>query len=149
MRHWNIEKNILPRFFSFFELLSKAECWVWTGCIEKGYARFTVRKDRWMAHRFAYEIFRGSIPSGFTLDHLCRNRSCVNPWHLEIVSSKENTLRGNGPAAINNRKTHCSNGHAFTPENIYDYKGCRHCRRCRNERAQHYRLVKRSLYASR
>lgn len=68
-----------------------------------------------------------------TLDHLCRNRLCVNPEHLEVVSRGENVLRGVGVTAENKRKTHCAHGHEFTTENTYRYGNKRHCRTCRTE----------------
>jgi len=70
-------------------------CWLWQGIInEAGYGKLKVSK-RWVkAHRYSYELFVGDIPEGLTLDHLCRNRSCVNPGHLEPVTLRENVLRG-------------------------------------------------------
>jgi len=92
-------------------------CWEWTGCkIQNGYGRvhttpsYKVRKMV-LAHRAVYELLRGAIPEGMTLDHLCRNRACVNPDHLEPVDLRTNVLRGVGPTAINARKTHCPKGH--------------------------------------
>jgi hypothetical protein len=90
------------------------------------------------AHRFAWELLRGAIPDGLTLDHLCRNRRCVNPDHLEPVTAVENTMRGQAPHAINARKTHCLRGHAFDEENTYvrsdGARICRACVRARNTR---------------
>ena len=78
-------------------------------------------------HRLVYELFVGSIPVGLTLDHLCRVRHCVNPAHLEPVTLAENTLRGEGPTAVNSRKTHCPKGH---PYDVMD-SGRRRCLVCR------------------
>lgn len=86
-----------------------------------------------MAHRFAYEHYRGLIPFGMVTDHLCRTRECVNPWHLELVSQQENLMRAETSlAAQNASKTQCAHGHEFTVENTYHTPcGRRHCKTCR------------------
>ncbi len=102
-------------------------CWIWMGGISPdGYSNGMYRKS--------YLHFRGEIPKGLHLDHLCRVRCCVNPWHLEAVTCHENILRGVGATAINARKTHCKYGHEFTPENTEIVARGRHCRQCKNER---------------
>ena len=84
-----------------------------------------------MAHRIAFELHKGIIPKGLTIDHLCRVLSCVNPSHLEVVSMKENVLRGNSPLAQKARQTHCLRGHVFSFDNIYRRSdGHRQCRAC-------------------
>ncbi|MDX2528009.1 HNH endonuclease signature motif containing protein [Streptomyces europaeiscabiei] len=130
-------------------------CWIWTAFTDAGgYGSFHSRgrKGRtYRAHRYAYELLVGPIPAGLYLDHLCHNedptcpggdnclhRRCVNPAHLEPVTPRENSLRGVASAALNARKTHCNNGHEFTPENTYaippsksQKHGARACRTCR------------------
>lgn len=108
-------------------------CWYWTGGLNPGgYGRFFVeRKSSVAAHRFAYEALVGLIPDGLKLDHLCRNRLCVNPDHTEPVTNRVNTLRGFGPTAQNARAMQCSDGHEFTEENTYvNRAGSRVCRTC-------------------
>lgn len=108
-------------------------CWVWKGSRSgKGYGSIRIEGKAKTLHRVVYEVLRGPVPGDLTLDHLCRNRSCVNPDHLEPVTSRENTLRGEGVAARNARKTHCIRGHKFTPENtkIRKDNGGRQCRTC-------------------
>ena len=108
-------------------------CWAWLGTpTEKGYGRLDVDGRFWMAHRYSYTLLVGPIPDGLQIDHLCRNRLCVNPAHLEPVTQRENIVRGISPAAMNASKTHCKRGHEFTPENTgVDASGGRYCRTCK------------------
>lgn len=115
-------------FWKLVDRRSSDECWPWRGPIFKGYGRFKGKG----AHRIAYRLLKGEIPDGLTLDHLCRNRACCNPAHLEPVTNRVNVLRGVGPSAENSRKTHCANGHPFNDENTMirsDSRG-RECREC-------------------
>jgi len=123
-------------FWSKVSIGTEGGCWFWMGTKAGGYGRFYNPAQRRVvpAHRFAYENRIGPIPEGLTLDHLCRNRSCVNPKHLEPVTNKENVLRGEGPTAKNKRKTHCTRGHAYDEENTYIRpNGRRRCRACDRE----------------
>jgi hypothetical protein len=111
-----------------------AACWPWTAYrTSDGYGRFNVDRRRPEgAHRVAWRFSGGSIPDGFTLDHLCRNRSCCNPAHLDPVTSRINVLRGVGPTAQRARQTHCRQGHPLSGDNLrVDKRGYRSCRRCR------------------
>lgn len=107
-------------------------CWLWTASLDRhGYGQFMVRPRLYRAHRWAYEFCNGEIPEGLPLDHLCRTHACVNPDHLEPVSHGENVRRGLRGRLV----THCSRGHAYTPENTFLNHGhLRECRACRNER---------------
>jgi hypothetical protein len=110
-----------------------------------GYGRFKWLRRMRQAHRTAYQEMVGPIPPGLTLDHLCRNPPCVNVQHLEPATNRENILRGGNPAAINARKTHCPQGHEYTPENtIRESNGKRHCRTCKRDKDREYMRRKRA-----
>lgn len=115
------------------------DCWLWTGYrkASQGYGFFYVSMSEPIvtAHRFSYRLNVGPIPAGLQIDHLCRNKGCVNPSHLEAVTSRENTLRGIGISALNALKTHCPQGHPYSFENtLVDAKRKRYCRTCHRER---------------
>jgi hypothetical protein len=97
-----------------------------------------------LAHRAAWQLVNGKIQHGLTLDHLCRNRSCVNPDHLEAVTQQTNVLRGDGIAAKNAQKTHCKHGHEFTAENTYLFRGRRTCKECNRGYTRDYQRRKRA-----
>lgn len=116
-------------------------CWLWVGGLSKGYGSFrrTDASLSGLAHRFAYEHLIGEVPSGLVLDHLCRETRCVNPWHLQPVPQRINTLRGVGPAARRAVATHCARGHEFSYANTYlspaGHRTCRTCVRLRRRAA--------------
>lgn len=114
----------------FWEKVDKSqECWVWTASkVHDGYGRFWSGGRVLLAHRVAYELEVGPIPDGLSLDHLCKNRACVRPDHLEPVTHTENIRRGE-PA----NRTHCRKGHPYDESNTYRYKGRRYCRACNRE----------------
>lgn len=116
------------------------ECFNWIGCLTvNGYGRFNLNGVMIRAHRLSYEIYKGEIPKGLEIDHLCRNRKCVNPEHLEVVTKQENILRGE-LGLINKSKTHCKYGHEFNEKNTYKRShGARTCRECNRIRASKYR----------
>ena len=137
---WTGPTPISIRFWAFVDRKGDDECWLWTGSLYgHGYGQFFLDASTHHvpAHRVAYQLANGDIPLGLELDHLCRNRVCVNPAHLEAVSHKVNTLRGTGLPADNARKTHCLHGHAFTSDNTYiiakSARVGRRCRPCHNE----------------
>lgn len=121
------------------------DCWLYAGYKDTlGYGRifFTVdRKTKYQyAHRVSYETSVGMIPDGLVIDHLCSVRHCINPQHLEVVTARENTLRGKG-VTVNKEKTHCPRGHEYTAENTqyFGKKQWRRCRQCAIERHRAYR----------
>lgn len=107
-----------------------ADCWEWLGSKNRGYGRYGQRA----AHRVAYELASWPIPEGLTLDHLCKNKACVNPSHLEPVTLRENILRGPGPAHEHKNATRCKRGHEFNAVNtVAGPNGWRRCRICVRE----------------
>lgn len=110
-------------------------CWVWQGTLKDGYGRYWENSRAYRAHRVSYELFRGRIPADKVLDHLCRNRACVNPQHLDLVPQRTNILRGANHVAAQAQRTHCPAGHAYDAANTYrDSQGRRYCRACQRER---------------
>lgn len=114
-------------------------CWEYQGALNDGYvvAADAATGRTVMGHRAVWEKLRGPIPDGFQIDHLCRNKRCVNPDHLEPVTPAENTRRGLAPvtgALSQLRKTHCPQGHPYDEQNTHRYKGSRVCRACKREK---------------
>lgn len=121
----------LERFWSKVD--KSGSCWEWTASdTTHGYGVWWTGSRLIMAHRISYKISHGGIPDGLVIDHLCRNRKCVKPEHLEAVTNKLNILRGVGATATNARKTHCPQGHSYSSDAAFvDSEGRRRCGVCR------------------
>jgi hypothetical protein len=129
----------IERFTANLTSTAPDKCWLWKAALDReGYGRFSMRKRYIAAHRFSYLNYIGPLQPGLVLDHLCRNRACANPAHLEAVTDQQNILRGTAPSAVNARKTHCLRGHELVGENLCvrpgGKRGCRTCRRAANAR---------------
>lgn len=145
-----IDSKVQERFWSNVSGKSgDDECWMWTGYkSEKGYGVLKIKEKAIRAHRLSYILAFGEIPTGMQLDHLCRNKVCVNPRHLEAVTSRENTIRAvpyrkpRAEWAPTNRELtgKCKNGHDFSGDNIYiSPRGLPFCRLCKKAYKVAYR----------
>lgn len=141
------------RFWNNVNKKDDNSCWLWLGYLDKGGYGTThlsstecinAKSRTVWAHRAAYELLIGPIPSTLVIDHLCRNRGCVNPKHMELVTSKENVMRGMGICAKNKVKTHCPKGHVLSGVNLYAYGNRRHCRTCNKATKARYRQRERN-----
>jgi len=129
----------LLKFFSKIEI-DQNDCWNRTiNSRPDGYTRVHIDKKRFYAHRFIYQYYYGKIDSKLSIDHLCRNPSCVNPIHLELVTRGENVKRGINAKREN---THCPQGHEYNKENTYYYPKFRRCKICLRRQVKEYKLRK-------
>lgn len=130
----------------YYRFDSDTGCLTWLQPNDSGYGRMQWRDNGGNvgcpAHRLMYEIFRGPVPEGLDMDHLCRNRACCNPWHVEPVTRKENVRRGIGHGS----ETHCPRGHPYDETNTWSGAlGSRRCRECTlaSNRRTYYRRKER------
>jgi hypothetical protein len=133
LREIVLRDEMLPRFTDKIVHDPATDCWNWTAYRGPGgYGRFSVDGPMRMAHRVSYTFFVGPVPGGKQIDHLCRNRGCVNPDHLEPVTNYENVVRGES-GAKQAARTHCPQGHEYAGKNlIVNTNGARVCRECQN-----------------
>lgn len=141
-----MDASLVQRFIRLINKESKDGCWNWMGSTDmRGYGYFNFDNKTARAHRFSYELFTGKkIPQRKVIDHLCRNPSCVNPAHLEVVSHYENIMRGTGVGVKSANKTHCVRGHEFSPENTVYQEGrngriWRVCKICKSIRQKKWK----------
>lgn len=130
------------RIYQRVTMVPMAGCWLWLlHCNSDGYGTIKINGINRHAHIVAFEHFRGPVPEGLELDHVCRVRCCVNPWHLEPVTHIENVRRGVSGIVSRDRelsKTHCPHGHEYSIENTYRYKNRRKCSLCRTTQKRKY-----------
>ena len=133
--------TLLERFSAKYEVDATTGCWKWVGSSNgRGYGEMRDKDGKRYAHRISYTLFKGDIPEGFVIDHLCRTPCCVNPAHLEAVSFRTNVIRGTGWAARHAAKTHCPHGHEYSAENTHiTSRGFRQCRACWKRKWHLYR----------
>ena len=123
--------SVEERLDKYSELDYTTGCLLWVGDLDRsGYGRIKVEGKMQGAHRVSYMVHVGPIPVDMQIDHLCRVRNCINTAHLELVTTAENTRRGDA-GRLEAMKTHCPQGHEYTEENTYRWKNQRHCRACR------------------
>lgn len=137
---------LMPRY-----TVDENGCWIWQGSTcEDGYGKCGLRAGQTLAHRAYYFILKGPIPDGLEADHLCKNRACCNPEHIDIVTHTVNVRRGDRKENHPNRlKTHCKFGHEFSEKNtLYEYYGDRVQRKCRTCRKEYQKTRRETLAIS-
>lgn len=155
----NADETLFDRFWEKVDKNAANGCWLWTASLDtKGYGQIGISYDRKKrAHVVSYVWSKGEVPEGKEIDHLCRNRACVNPEHLEAVSHRENCLRGPSENMVLHRSGKCKRGHLMTPENTWVstkiYKGRggpkRQCRICHAARSlERYRRSRETTSAA-
>lgn len=147
LKRWQVCIPWASRFW--LKVWRRGDCWEWRGARQsEGYGIFIDSGGSCTtAHRIAYEYAYDILPDGLVPDHLCRNRWCVRPSHLEAVTEKVNILRGNAPPAKHAVKTHCKRGHLFDERNTIHERHGRRCRICSYANWNHHRAVKHAKHS--
>lgn len=140
-----VDGPLPDRIWNRITVNSETGCWESTLSLNaQGYTQVRWKGRTMRLHRLIYTHLVGPVPLDIHLDHLCRNRACCNPRHIEPVSGRENVMRGDGFASVNANKTHCPRDHEYDARNTYhDSTGARRCRQCarltQNERRRQRR----------
>lgn len=139
------------RFFKFIKI-TDGNCWSWTGFTHDGYGKFNIKTNvgswkQYMAHRVSYSIFKEITDNTLVIDHICRNRKCVNPDHLREVSTRDNVVENSMSfIAENVLKTHCPSGHEYSQKNTrISNRNGRYCLECKRIKISKIRSVKKCL----
>lgn len=131
----NLDENGQSRFWGNATIRGEYDCWPWKGKLYNGYGRFYAKRRLIGSHRAAFLLKKGELAADELVDHVCRNRACVNPAHLRAASPKVNALENSACfSAVNASKTHCKRGHELSGWNLIQRKDGRECRKCKNER---------------
>lgn len=141
METLTFSEQVAKKFWASVD--KSANCWNWIGWLDShGYGTLHFGYKHHRAHRISFEIHGGTLDQSMVLDHLCRNRKCVNPDHLEQVTNVENVMRGVSGPAINATKTHCKEGHELLGSNLYVDTSCknpkRKCKTCMRAATRRY-----------
>lgn len=129
------DQKWIARFWRKVAVAANSDCWTWcAGKNGNGYGQFFLDGQNRLSHRISLNLFGVQIADGLVVDHICRNRSCVNPAHLRVVDRRTNALENSSANAyFNTLKTHCPKGHPYSGENLIVWRNKRMCRTCRRE----------------
>ena len=140
-----LDEAATKRFEKWFRV-DESGCWLWLGHPQpNGYGNISIYDQVYKAHRVSYRLYKGPIPDGLTIDHLCRVTLCVNPDHLEAVTMRENVLRGRSFIVDQVRQTHCIHGHLLDGRRANNSRYCLTCNRARNNERKRKEIEARTV----